>query len=84
MGRVRGKGGLMLTPRQREIAELVARGYTAKRIARAANISPRTVEAHIRDAADRIPGDGRARWKLTLFVLGGADAVAVASEEGAE
>lgn len=59
----------MLTPRQREVAELVARGYSAKRIARKTGISRHTAEAHIRDAASRIPGDGPARWKLIVFVL---------------
>ena len=63
----------MLTPRQREVAELVARGYTAKRIAREFDISVSTAEAHIRDAAARIPSDPdceyRAREKLLIFVL---------------
>lgn len=61
----------MLTPRQREVARLVAEGKSAKRIAREIGVSPRTAEAHIRDAASRIPGDGPARWKLIVFVLGG-------------
>jgi len=59
----------MLTPRQSEIARLVAEGKSAKRIAREVGISPHTAEAHIRNAASRIPGDGPARWKLVLFVL---------------
>lgn len=59
----------MLTGRQREIAQLVAEGKSAKRIAREVGISRYTAEAHIRDAASRIPGDGPPRWKLVLFVL---------------
>ena len=48
---------------------MVARGYTAKRIAREVGISASTAEAHIRDAAARIPGHRRAREKLIVFVL---------------
>ena len=59
----------MLTPRQREVAEMVAKGYTAKRIAREIGISQSTAETHIRDAADRLPGDRRPREKLIVFIL---------------
>jgi DNA-binding NarL/FixJ family response regulator len=59
----------MLTPQQRTVAELVARGYSNKKIAREVGISPETVRDHIRGAADRIPGDGRPRYKLLVFML---------------
>jgi DNA-binding CsgD family transcriptional regulator len=60
----------MLTPRQREVAELVARGCTAKTIARRLDISPVTAEAHIRNAAARLPDDARrARERLIFFIL---------------
>jgi DNA-binding CsgD family transcriptional regulator len=36
----------MLTPRQREILQLLAEGHSAKEIASVFNISPRTVEFH--------------------------------------
>lgn len=35
-----------LTPRQREVAALLAEGYTIQNVAMILNISPRTVEAH--------------------------------------
>jgi len=35
-----------LTPRQREILQFIARGHSAREIAAALNLSPRTVEAH--------------------------------------
>ncbi|HEX6050992.1 MAG TPA: helix-turn-helix transcriptional regulator [Gemmatimonadaceae bacterium] len=59
-----------LSPRQREIAERVARGESTKRIACALGISIRTVEVHIREAASRVPGNSTPRHKLTLYVLG--------------
>ena len=59
----------MLTPRQAQVAAMVARGYSAKKIAREVGVSVYTVRDHIRAAADRLPGDGRPRYKLTVFVL---------------
>jgi DNA-binding CsgD family transcriptional regulator len=38
-----------VSPRQREILQLVARGQANKEIARALNISRRTVEAHLKE-----------------------------------
>ena len=35
-----------LTPRQREILQFIAKGYSAREIAEALNLSPRTVETH--------------------------------------
>jgi DNA-binding NarL/FixJ family response regulator len=60
----------MLTTRQREVAELVARGYSAKRIASALEISVATVQAHIRDAAERLADvPGPPRYRLIVFIL---------------
>lgn len=59
---------MSLTPRQQEVARLVAKGMSAKRIARHLAISTDTVAVHIREAASRLPGDGRPRWKLQVFV----------------
>lgn len=60
---------MMLTPRQMEVAELVAQGLSNKGIARRTGLAVRTVKEHVSEAARRIPGKGRARWKLTVFVL---------------
>jgi DNA-binding NarL/FixJ family response regulator len=56
-----------LTKRQAEIVERVAKGLPDKRIAAELDISIDTVRHHIQAAADRIPGDGRPRHRLTLF-----------------
>lgn len=58
-----------LTPRQREVCELAAKGLTNKAIARTLGLSPLTVRDHISEAARRIPGNERARYKLILFIL---------------
>jgi DNA-binding NarL/FixJ family response regulator len=36
----------ILTPREREVVQLIAEGYSGKRIAKRFNISSRTVETH--------------------------------------
>lgn len=43
-----------LTPRQREILQLVAEGMTTKDIAQRLDLSPRTVEQHRADIMDRL------------------------------
>jgi FixJ family two-component response regulator len=59
----------MLTPRQMEIAQLVAKGYTARRMADATGLSIHTVQEHVAAAAERVPGDLPPRKRLQLFVL---------------
>ena len=49
LGAVKPSGGtpqIKLTPRQREILALIARGYRMKQIATTLRLSRRTVEAH--------------------------------------
>lgn len=58
-----------LTPREAEIARLVARGRSYKGIATELGISIDTVKAHVRNAASRIPGRAPAKTKLILFVV---------------
>ena len=48
---------------------MVAKGLSNKRIARNLGISVETVNAHVRDAAERIPIEGRQRYRLILWVL---------------
>jgi DNA-binding CsgD family transcriptional regulator len=58
-----------LTPAQQRVAELLARGLSTKAIARELDVSRRTVEQHVADAAARLPGDGRPSYKLLRFGL---------------
>lgn len=60
----------MLTKRQAEVVERVARGMPNKQIAHELHISMHTVDFHIRQAAVRIPGHAPPRRKLTLFFFG--------------
>lgn len=57
----------MLTPRQTEIAALVAKGMSDKAIAHALELSVNTVEAHVRDAAQRLPIPGRPRYRIMVW-----------------
>jgi DNA-binding NarL/FixJ family response regulator len=43
-----------LTPRQREVLQLIAEGNTTKEIARILHISPKTVESHRQGIMDRV------------------------------
>jgi len=58
-----------LTPRQTEIASLVAKGLTAKGIAAETGLSEKTVDVHIQQAAQRLGGDTSPRHRLTLWFL---------------
>lgn len=58
-----------LTPRQIEIARMVAAGRSYKAIARALGITVDTVNFHVQEAADRLPGRGTPRLKLVVFVV---------------
>jgi DNA-binding CsgD family transcriptional regulator len=59
----------MLTDRQMEVAALVARGMSASAIARRLDISPKTVDRHVQDAAARIELPGKPRHRITVWVL---------------
>jgi DNA-binding NarL/FixJ family response regulator len=58
-----------LSPRQTEIAALVAKGMADKQIAREVGLSIATVRAHIQAAASRIQGNTSPRHRLTVFFL---------------
>ena len=49
----------MLTPREREIAALIARGFTYAEIGTQLEISPRTVDTHVSSAAKKLGDDGK-------------------------
>lgn len=44
----------LLTPRQREVLQMVAEGNTSREVAEKLDVSPRTVEAHRADIMDRL------------------------------
>lgn len=58
-----------LTPRQREVVELVGRGLSNKAISLELDLSVHTVERHVSDAAARIPLEGPPRFKCILWAL---------------
>jgi FixJ family two-component response regulator len=43
-----------LTPREKEVLEMISRGWTTKEIAAALSLSPRTVESHRSNIAEKI------------------------------
>lgn len=56
-----------LTPRQREVLQLVAEGKTIKEIAQLLNISPKTVEFHKTQIMDQL--DLRTTAELTKYAM---------------
>jgi DNA-binding NarL/FixJ family response regulator len=60
-----------LSQRERQVAEAVARGATNKEIARAMNITERTVKAHLTAAFEKL--GVRDRMQLSLLVNGVED-----------
>lgn len=63
----------MLTPRQRQVAELVARGLSNKAIARETGLSIDTVNSHLRFVGQRVPGPGSPRHKAMVWFFSLAD-----------
>jgi DNA-binding NarL/FixJ family response regulator len=63
--------GSPLTPRQQQVAELIAQGLSSKRIARELGLSIRTVEAQVFAARARLGSPLRPRHALLLHVLQG-------------
>lgn len=49
---------MTLTPRQRQVVQLLADGLSCPQIARRLAISPRTVHAHVRTIAAPLRGNG--------------------------
>jgi DNA-binding CsgD family transcriptional regulator len=66
-----------LTPREREVAALAARGYSTKAMARQLQISPWTVQEHLGNACSRVGVRTRKSLVAKLFLDGYADALAV-------
>lgn len=53
-----------LTPRELQVCQMVVVGYTATEIAERLEISVRTVEAHIYNAARHLPGQGHPMKRI--------------------
>lgn len=56
-----------LTPRQQEVAALVAKRMTRSEIASELGISQETVKTHVRQAAGRIGGSEAPRRRLAIW-----------------
>lgn len=54
-------GAVPLTPREREVATLVARGLTNRQIAAELVVSERTVHSHVRNLLDKLQVSSRAQ-----------------------
>ena len=53
-----------LTPREREVATLVAQGLLHKQVAHELGISTETVAVHVYSAAQKLPGPGLPTRKI--------------------
>jgi DNA-binding CsgD family transcriptional regulator len=69
-------GGVALTPRESEIARMVAHGFTNKEIARVLDISSWTVSAHLRRAFSKLEVTSRAAMVARLLGQSGDHAAA--------
>jgi DNA-binding CsgD family transcriptional regulator len=70
MSWVEDSNGATLSPRQQQILELVANGYSAKEVAGQIGIAPRTVEGHIESIRLKMRARNRAHI-VTQAVLAG-------------
>jgi len=71
-----------LTDREQEILELVAVGLSAKEIAKAAFIAPRTVERHIENIRLKVRAKNRAHLITRAIASGLIGAIAAPEEPG--
>jgi non-specific serine/threonine protein kinase len=56
-----------LTPREAEVAALIARGYSQKRVAHELGISPHTINGYVQSVAARIPGNEAPRARIMIY-----------------
>ena len=69
--RARAEAALaFLTPREQEVAQLTARGYTNQQIAETLIISPETVKTHVRRVLEKFTLHSKADLRLLLLDLG--------------
>lgn len=68
-----------LTPREREVLELTANGYSAKEVANVIGIAPRTVERHVETVRLKMHARNRVHMITQAVIRGvlkfGAEAV---------
>lgn len=57
----------LLTPREEEVARLVAENKTAKKIARELGIAESTVRNYVRLIAAKLPGAGKPMQRIALW-----------------
>jgi DNA-binding CsgD family transcriptional regulator len=60
-------GGPRLTPREREIAQLAARGHTSREVAERLHLSPRTVDNRLASVYDKLGISGRGELAEVLL-----------------
>ena len=56
-----------LSPKERAVAELVADGWSHKRVAGELGLAVRTVGVYVWNAAQKLPGNGRPSVKIARF-----------------
>lgn len=59
-----------LTPRQQEVAWLIARGYTNHQMAEALVISPETVKTHVSNVLEKFAANSKSELRVLLLDLG--------------
>lgn len=59
-----------LTPRQQDVARLIARGFTNRQIARQLVISIETVKTHVRNILEKFEAGSKSELRILLLDLG--------------
>lgn len=65
-----------LTPREQQVAELIAEGAHRKHIARELGMTIWTVDFHMQNIAKKISGNGRLNARVTRFILASSSTAA--------
>ena len=71
----------MLSPRQEQVAELVVRGYSDKRIASELGLCLGSVKEYVKRIGRRLGGEGRPRLKIVRWWFGDRSAVSSSVEQ---
>jgi LuxR family maltose regulon positive regulatory protein len=61
---------MTLSPREKEICEMVAKGQTDKQIARRLGITEDTVNTHLRFAFEKLESTNRTQAVVRAFTMG--------------